>query len=62
MSKEKSTAQLQAELDELIVWFESDKVDLDEAVTKYKQGTELIAELEKRLKTAENTIKKIAKL
>lgn len=61
MTKEKSTTQLQAELDELIVWFESDKVDLDEAVTKYKRGTELIAELEKRLKTAENTITKLAK-
>jgi len=61
MSKEISTAKLQAELDELIMWFESDKVDLDEAVVKYKRGTELIAELEKRLKTAENVITKLTK-
>ena len=61
MSKEPTTAQLQTELDELILWFESDQVDLDEAVKKYQRGTELVAELQKRLKTAENVIKKITK-
>lgn len=61
MTKEKSTAELQAELDELLMWFESEKVDLDEAVTKYKRGTELVALLEARLKNAENIINKITK-
>lgn len=61
MTTKLSTAQLQTELDELLLWFESDQVDLDEAVAKYKRGTELIKELETRLKLAENTIKKIAK-
>jgi exodeoxyribonuclease VII small subunit len=61
MTTKLSTAQLQTELDELLLWFESDQVDLDEAVAKYKRGTELISELETRLKLAENTIKKIAK-
>lgn len=54
-----STAQLQAELDELILWFEQDKVDLDSAVKKYQRGTELITQLENRLKSAQNTINKI---
>ena len=61
MSKEPTTLQLQTELDELIIWFESDQVDLDEAVKKYQRGTELVAELQARLKTAENVIKKITK-
>lgn len=56
-----TTAQLQKELEELLLWFESEKVDLDEAVSKYKRGTELIKELETRLQQAENTIIKLAK-
>jgi exodeoxyribonuclease VII small subunit len=59
--KELTTAQLQAQLDELLAWFESDQVDLDQAVTKYQQGTQLVAQLQERLKTAQNTIKKISK-
>lgn len=61
MTAKQTTAQLQKELDELVLWFESDQVDLDEAVAKYKKGTDLIKELELRLKQAENTITKIAK-
>ena len=61
MTKQLTTAQLQAELDDLLLWFESDKVDLDEAVSKYERGIVLVKELEARLKTAENTILKIAK-
>ena len=61
MSNQKTTAELQTELDELLLWFESDQVDLDEAVKKYKRGTELVAELQKRLQSAENTINKIVK-
>jgi exodeoxyribonuclease VII small subunit len=62
MAKEKTTTELQAELDELLAWFESDKVDIDEAVKKYEQGLKLVAELQQRLKSAENTIKKISKV
>ena len=58
---DKTTAQLQAELDELLLWFESDKVDIDEAVKKYEQGLKLVAELQSRLKSAENSINKISK-
>jgi exodeoxyribonuclease VII small subunit len=55
----KSYRVLSAELDELMNWFESGDVNLDEAVVKYKKAMELITELESYLKTAENEIKKI---
>ena len=61
MAKDKTTAQLQQELDGLLLWFESDIVDLDEAVKKYDHGLKLVQELQVRLKTAENVIKKISK-
>lgn len=51
--------KMDAELTEIIEWFESDKVNLDEAIVKYEQALALIAEIEKYLKTAENKVKKI---
>ena len=57
----KTTSELQVELDTIIAWFDSDQVDIDEAVRKYEQGLKLVEELQARLKTAENKIKKIAK-
>ncbi len=59
--KQPKTYQAMAdELDRLVACFESDQVDLDKAVTKYRQALELLAEMEKYLKTAENQVKKIA--
>ncbi len=55
----KNYQQLSAELAEVIEWFESDKVNLDEAVAKYEQAWGLIKEIEKYLKTAENKVRKI---
>lgn len=52
--------KMNTELAEIIEWFESGKVNLDEAVVKYEQALVLIAEIEKYLKTAENKIKKIS--
>mgnify|MGYP000871581895 FL=1 len=60
-TKEKSTTELQVELDTIIAWFESDQVDIDEAVKKYEQGLALIKELQARLVSAENTIKNSSK-
>lgn len=57
----KSFSELQAQLDQIIEWFESDKVDIDEAVDKFKQGQKLIAELNERIAKAELQIKKIKK-
>jgi len=49
---------MNAKLAEIIEWFESDKVNLGEAVEKYEQALALIAEIEKYLKTAEIKITK----
>lgn len=51
---------MSGELAAIIEWFEGDKVDLDQAVTKYEQALKLIAEIETYLKTAENKIKKLS--
>lgn len=48
------------ELAALIEWFESDRVNLDDAVTKYEQAMNLLKEMEDYLKTAENKVKKIS--
>ncbi len=58
---EKTTLQLQAELDELLLWFESEQIDIDEAVKKYEAGQKLVEQLQNRLKNAENVIKKMVK-
>jgi exodeoxyribonuclease VII small subunit len=52
--------QMADELNGLIEWFESDSVNLDEAVGKYEQAMELLARMEDFLKTAVNKVKKIA--
>lgn len=56
----KSYKELNEQLAEIMAWFESEQVDLDQAVAKYEQATKLLAEMESYLKTAENKIKKIA--
>lgn len=56
----KTYRQMSNELDEILLWFESDNVDLDEAIAKYELATQLIAQMEDYLKTAENKIRKIS--
>lgn len=51
---------MSGELAAIIEWFESDKVNLDDAVIKYGQALKLIIEIETYLKTAENKIKKLS--
>jgi exodeoxyribonuclease VII small subunit len=58
--KTKTYQQMADELAGLIEWFESDAVNLDEAVGKYQQAMELIKQMEDYLKTAENKVKKIS--
>ncbi len=60
-AKEKTYTQLKNELDELLDWFETSDVDVDEALKKYDEAAKLIAELEKKLSTAELVVKKLAK-
>lgn len=56
----KTYQQMADQLNGLIEWFESDSVNLDEAVSQYEQAMELLAQMEDFLKTAENKVKKIA--
>lgn len=51
--------QIKAELDEVLLWFESDDIDIDEAIKKYEVAMKLTKELEEYLKDAENSIKKL---
>ncbi len=55
----KDYQQLADELEEIMLWFESGQVTLDEAIARYEQANKLIAEMEDYLKTAQNKIKKI---
>jgi exodeoxyribonuclease VII small subunit len=59
-SKEsKNYREMATELEQIMMWFESGDIDIDEAVKKYEEATKLLDEMEKYLKTAENKIKKI---
>ena len=55
----KKYRDMQAELDALINWFESDDIDLDQAMVKYEQAQKLLHEMEDYLKKSEIKIKKI---
>jgi exodeoxyribonuclease VII small subunit len=57
--KPQTYKQMADELASLVGWFESDKVNLDEAVEKYEQAMELLQRMEDYLKTAENKVRKI---
>ncbi len=56
----KSYQQMNDELAELMAWFESEHVDLDQAVAKYEEAMKLLEQMQKHLKTAEINIKKIS--
>ena len=51
--------QLNTQLAEIIAWFESGAAEVDQAIAKYEQALELIAQIEKYLKQAENKLTKI---
>lgn len=55
----KNYAELQAELQAIITWFESDSFDVDQAVQKYQRGLELVRDLEQYLGSAENTVREL---
>ena len=55
----KSYSQMSEQLAEIMMWFESEEVELDQALAKYQQATELIGQMEAYLKTAANKIKKL---
>ena len=55
----KKYAELEAELQAIITWFESDNFDVDQAVRKYERGLELVAQLEKYFDAAKNTVRQL---
>ncbi|MEX0668381.1 MAG: exodeoxyribonuclease VII small subunit [Candidatus Saccharimonadales bacterium] len=60
MSKSTKTFQQQLEeLEAIIEWFDSEDVDIDEAVTKFEQGTKLINDLKKHLSEVENKVTEV---
>lgn len=58
--KPKTYQQMADELNGLIDWFESDDVNLDDAVDKYEEAMMLLEQMENYLKSAENKVNKIA--
>lgn len=61
-SKPKSNASFQqrlADLNAIVAWFETEDMDIDEALKQYEKGLELIKELNDYLKTAKNKVEAI---
>ena len=53
---------LSQDLENIVAQLNEDGIDVDEAMQLFERGQELITELEKYLKSAENKIQKIANL
>jgi exodeoxyribonuclease VII small subunit len=49
------------QLEELVEWFESSDVDVDEALKNYEKAMKLASELENEIKSAKNEFTKIKK-
>lgn len=49
-------AELQAELDRIMVELQREDLDVDAALQDYERGLELVRQLERYLKTAENKV------
>lgn len=60
MAKEVDYRALSDELESIVLTLQQDDIDVDSAMQKYERGLELIKQLEKYLKTAENKIEKLS--
>ena len=49
------------ELEEINRWFQSEEIDLDKGLSKFRRGLELIKKSRERLKEVENEFKEIKK-
>ncbi len=47
------------ELEAITAWFESEEVDLDQALSKFERGVELAAKLRAQLKVVDNQVEQI---
>jgi exonuclease VII small subunit len=59
-SKNRNYNEIKTELDQALAWFDSDALDVDEAIEKYKKAIALTDELELYLKNAQNTITRLS--
>src|ERR1700757_494565 len=59
MSSQANFAKKLSELETITAWFESDNVDLDEALAKFERGMVLADELKRELQQVENRVEKI---
>ncbi len=57
--KSLSYQEMSQQLDTIMAQLQEENIDIEEAVKLYEQGTSLIKELEKQLRTAQNRVKKI---
>lgn len=57
----KDISQLIGELEAVVEWFESEEVDVAEAVNKYEQGLSAVKQLEKLLGEAKLKVEHIDK-
>lgn len=51
--------ELRRELDAILADLQGDDLDIDQALKSYGRGLELVKQLEKHLKTAENTVREL---
>ena len=57
----KTVAQKLEKLEELLAWFESEEITVEEALTKYEEALTLSKELETQLQNAKNQVEVIKK-
>lgn len=59
MAIKKNYTQLRSELEQIIKWFESEDIDIDQAIGKYEEALGLVKDIEKYLKEAENKLSEL---
>ncbi len=62
MSSKKTTktySELRKELEDVLAWFESEEMEVDEVIERYKKAVSLTKELEEYLIESENSLKKL---
>lgn len=55
----KTYQQLRNELDEIMAALQAPELNVDEALTYYKRGQKVLAELEAYVQSAENTVREL---
>lgn len=50
-------AELAAELEAIVAWFESDQFDIEQAAAQYARAQDIVAAIEAKLTKTENQIK-----